>query len=624
VTQRWPWISLLLAAVAVALPAGATADQSSQPSSPLAGTITAGDQHSCAVISAAAHCWGFNGDGQLGYGNTLTVGDNETPGVAGAIDFGAGRTVTAITAGSGHTCALLDDATAHCWGLGGNGRLGYGNTNSIGDDEPANSAGAINFGAGHTVKAISAGDSHTCAILDDGTVRCWGYAAAGQLGYGNTFDVSDPSTVGAVALGGVKATAITAGGSHTCALLEDATVRCWGYGPYGQLGNGDNVTAGPGQNADTINNIGDNELPTAKPPVSLGLGRTATAISAGNAHTCALLNGGDVRCWGYNGYGQLGYGNTSYIGDDETPGSVGPVALGGVATAITAGGQHSCAVLAGGDVRCWGGASFGQPGYGNQTIIGDDEDPDTVGPVQIGAPALAIDAGRLHTCVLLDTTGVRCWGYGAGGRLGYCSLHTIGDNEVPGSVGPVDLGTSGAGCPPAPGSGSSPPPSEDAPAGDEPPDPKSAEAARARQLRACLRRAKARPQAARKRARRACLKRYGRTPSRVRHLRLAFRSRTRIVLTFAASGSDRRREPPARSYVVKQSLHSIRRGRDFDRAPTLCAGFCRFTPARVGAKIKLTVTGLEPGTTYFFAVVARDNVSHRRGPRSPTVRVKTK
>ncbi|MGH2919805.1 MAG: RCC1 domain-containing protein, partial [Solirubrobacteraceae bacterium] len=438
--QRWPWALLLLAAAAIALPAGAAADQSSQPSSPVAGHIAAGESHSCALISAAARCWGFGGNGRLGYDNTNSIGDNEIPAAAGPISLGAGRAATAVTAGHGHTCALLDDATVRCWGFGGNGRLGYDNTTDVDDPD---SVDPVDFGGGRTATAISAGDAHTCAVLDDGTVRCWGYAAAGQLGYGDTTDVDDPGSVGPVELGGVKATAITAGESHTCALLEDGTVRCWGYGLYGQLGNGDN-------DPDNLN-IGDDELPTFKPPVFLGAGRTATAISAGNLHTCARLDNGTVRCWGFGGNGQLGYANTSRIGDNETPGSLAdPVnlGLGRTATAISAGRQHSCAILDNGRVRCWGGGSFGQLGYGNQRSIGDDETPGSAGPVALGAgrTAIAIDTGVFHTCALLDTTSVRCWGYGANGRLGYCNEVNVGDTETPAAIGPVNLGAGGAGC----------------------------------------------------------------------------------------------------------------------------------------------------------------------------------
>ncbi len=180
-----------------------------------------------------------------------------------------------------------------CWGHGFFGALGRGgDPNSpiaeehpadIGDDETPASLAPVNFGAGRTAQAITAGGYHTCALLEGGEVRCWGYGANGQLGYSKSphqtapMSVSDPSRVGAVNLGeGRTAVAITAGELHTCALLDDGSVRCWGGGLDGQLGSG------------TLTNVGDDEHPGDVPPVDLG-GRRAVAISAGEKHTCALL-----------------------------------------------------------------------------------------------------------------------------------------------------------------------------------------------------------------------------------------------------------------------------------------------------------------------------------------------
>ena len=121
-------------------------------------------------------------DGELGYGNTATIGDDETPGAGAPVDLGQGHSAKAISAGGFHTCALLDDASVRCWGYGAEGRLGYGNTENVGDNESPGSAGPVFLGAGRTAKAISAGSGHTCALLDDGSVRCWGYGANGALG----------------------------------------------------------------------------------------------------------------------------------------------------------------------------------------------------------------------------------------------------------------------------------------------------------------------------------------------------------------------------------------------------------------------------------------------------------
>ena len=469
--------------------------------------------------------------------------------------------------------------------------------------------------------ACAAGALATTAALDTATAA--------------TSATTTPGSAGAVDLGPDRtATAITTGDNHTCAILDNGTVRCWGFGSFGQLGYG---------NGDTI---GDNEKPSAAGPVDLGPGLTATAISAGGSHTCAVLNTGSVRCWGTNGNGELGYGNTTGVGAIQTPGAAGPVDLGPgrTAAAISAGTNYTCAVLDDRSVRCWGSNDFGQLGYGNTTKIGDNETPAAVGGVDLGAgrTAVAIATADLHTCARLDDSSTRCWGYGAYGRLGICSTPTIGDDEAPSATRPVDLSVGGPGCTPLPvtpvGGGTvtpgavAPPvatvvdvPAPAAPvAGPAPVDPLRAQTARAARLRACLRAAARRPRAARARARRLCLKRHGRVPARVTRLRARVLSSTKVELTFDAAASDGRSDPAAQTYLVKQSRQPIRTKRDFAQAQALCQGTCRFSVKETGAKLVLTIVDLRPRSTYYYKVAARDNVSHLRGPRSVTVKVRTR
>jgi hypothetical protein len=140
------------------------------------------------------------------------------------------------------------------------------------------------------VEAVAAGENHSCALLSGGAVRCWGANGSGQLGNGTTTDF--PAAMPVVGLGGT-ATAIAAGWLHTCALLNNGTVRCWGANGYGQLGDG--------------------TMTRRTTPVTVSLPITATAIAAGGEHTCALLNDGTARCWGYNFYGQLGNGEFAFM-----------------------------------------------------------------------------------------------------------------------------------------------------------------------------------------------------------------------------------------------------------------------------------------------------------------------
>ena len=238
--------------------------------------------------------------------------------------------------------------------------------------------------------ALTAGASHTCALLREGLVRCWGDNSEGQLGLGTAANLSGqpPYKNGLVPLG-AAAVALTAGDSHTCALMADQSVRCWGANAYGQLGLGN------------TNTIGDDEVPDAA-HAGVPLGAKATAVAAGGNDTCAILQDGSLRCWGLNDYGQLGLGNTNTIGDDELPiATVAEVSLGDTAAAVAAGGEHTCAILGSlgsSSVRCWGRNNLGQLGLGNTTEIGDNELPTAVAALSFpNGPFDAIVAGVTRT-----------------------------------------------------------------------------------------------------------------------------------------------------------------------------------------------------------------------------------
>ena len=403
--------------------------------------ITAGTDHTCALLdTGVVRCWGWGGLGQLGYGNISSIGDNETPADAGDVDVGGA--VVQIDAGHAHTCAVLDTGAVRCWGSGGFSNLGYGNTSNIGDNETPATAGDVDVGG--TVAQIASGTFHTCALLDTGAVRCWGAGGAGRLGYNNAITIGDnetPATAyaslpngGDVGVGGTVAQ-IAVSKHHTCALLDTGAVRCWGLGTNGRLGYA------------TTTNIGDDETPADAGDVDVG--GTVAQIVAGEEHTCALLDTGAVRCWGVGGSGRLGYGNDNNIGDDETPASAGDVAVGGTVVQIDAGGFHTCALLDTGTVRCWGAGGAGRLGYGNTLNIGGNATPASAyasmpngGNVDIGGIAVQIATGS-HTCPLLDTGAVRCWGSSGSGKLGYSNSHSIGDNETPASAGDVDIADPG-------------------------------------------------------------------------------------------------------------------------------------------------------------------------------------
>ncbi len=434
--MKWGrWIVLAALVALLAAPAATAEQATSRFKRAQAAFLEADGYRTCAVFPMGKlRCWGENEDGQLGYGIPDDIGDNEHPTAVGFVNLGGKNKVRALGIGDAHGCAILQNRKVKCWGDGGFGRLGYGNTDTIGDNETPAAVGTVNLGSGRTARAITAGENHTCVILDNRKVKCWGRGVGGRLGYGIPDDIGDnetPAAVGAVNLGpGRTAKAISAGGSHTCVIMDTNKVKCWGTADLGALGYGNE------------NVIGDNETPAAVGPVNLGPGRTAIAISAGEYHTCAILDNGKVRCWGFAESGQLGYGDIEDIGDNELPTARPPVSLGAgrKAVAISAGYDFTCAILDTGRVRCWGINDSGSLGLGHENDIGDNELPSSVPVVNLGRKAVAVSAGWEHACALLDNGKLRCWGYGARGQLGYANTNDIGDNELPNTVGPVRAG----------------------------------------------------------------------------------------------------------------------------------------------------------------------------------------
>ena len=322
-------------------------------------------------------------------------------------------TVPAVSAGGAHSCALLSGGAVKCWGANWVGQLGNGTYN--GSSTPVVVSGISN------AVAISAGGYHTCALLSGGTVKCWGYNGDGELGNGTTTNSPTPVAVSGI----TNAVAISAGGYHTCALLSGGAVKCWGYNYDGELGDG--TSGGHSSTPVQVNGI-----------------TNAVVVSAGGDHTCALLSGGTVECWGYNYDGELGNGSTANsptpvavsgimnataisAGSSHTcallsdhtitcwgDGSSTPVAVSGItnATAISAGSGHTCALIAGGTVECWG--------YNHDGELGNNSTTYSSTPVAVSyiTNATHISAGDYHTCARLSDGAVECWGGNWSGQLG--------------------------------------------------------------------------------------------------------------------------------------------------------------------------------------------------------------
>jgi alpha-tubulin suppressor-like RCC1 family protein len=402
----------------------------------VAATPVVGGYQTCIQSTlGSVKCWGQNTDGQLGLGSTTNRGDgaSEMGTNLPAVSLGTGRTSLAIGPGSYHTCALLDNRQVKCWGSNFAGQLGLGDTNNRGDaaSEMGDSLPAVSLGTGRTAKAIEAGGYHSCAILDNSQVKCWGQNTYGQLGIGDTAHRGDAASemgdsLPTVSLGtGRTATQLGAGAFYTCALLDNAQVKCWGSNTYGQLGLGDTSTRG-----DAGSEMGDS-LPT----VSLGAGRSATAIAVGSYHACALLDNSRVKCWGYNVSGQLGLGDTSNRGDgaSEMGDSLPLIDLGSGRTVLTlaAGWRNTCAVLDNYTAKCWGYNTYGDLGLGDTAHRGDgaSEMGDNLTAISIGTSRTfrTVSSGFNYSCARLDDGRSKCWGQNTYGGLGLGDTSARGD-----------------------------------------------------------------------------------------------------------------------------------------------------------------------------------------------------
>lgn len=392
--------------------------------------------HRTCVMSqqGALKCWGHNDEGELGIGTTTAMGRN-TGDMASLqpIDLGTGRTVKAVAMGDYHTCAILDNNKVKCWGWNGDGELGYEDTMTRGDapNQMGDNLPYVDLGTGHTAKAISAGGSHTCVILDNDKLKCWGYNTDGELGYENMSSTGNaPGEMGDnlpyVNLGtGRTVKIISAAGHNTCAVLDNNKVKCWGHNGFGQLGMGH--SSGVGHNS---GDMGDN-----LPYVDLGTGRTAQTITTAGFFSCAILDNDKLKCWGRNNYGQLGLEDTDNRGDDpsEMGDNLPYVNLGTGAKLESASTfyDHVCAVLKTGALKCWGYNDVGRLGLGDTVDRGgnpgDMGDGLTEVSLGTGRKAKAVASGHANTCVILDNYTVKCWGNGWLGALGYDNGNSIGN-----------------------------------------------------------------------------------------------------------------------------------------------------------------------------------------------------
>lgn len=399
--------------------------------------VEAGLGLTCALLRGGhVRCWGDNTANQLGQGNTNSYSSLH-PSEIPLLDLGG--VATDVQLGNNFSCALLESGKVQCWGNNTLGELGQGTSTAHLNERPS-AIGPVELSANAKAISIAPSSSMACALLTNDQVQCWGQNALGALGIGSTDPLiglsSPPTSYGTVNLG-TTALAVQSFYRGGCAYLSNGGVRCWGFNTSGQLGLGHENPVGydapvfPNQ----TNGAGN---------VNLGSLVVARLI-LGSSSACVVLDTGKARCWGENGVYQLGIpGSTHDLGSasgDDIAAS-GIVGLGTQQRILdmSLGYNHSCAVIEdppGSHLKCWGGNSSMERGYGTSAP--------TAGLTPVGyaavsiSPVASVSAGAGHTCALLNSGDVKCWGGNTTGQLGlsYTSNHT--GNTLPSELPAVQV-----------------------------------------------------------------------------------------------------------------------------------------------------------------------------------------
>lgn len=375
--------------------AGTSGPASVTTRTPAVALVDGGANFTCGLDGTEkAYCWGVNAVGQLGNNSTTNSSIPVAVNTAGVL---AGKSLTTISTGAAHACALADDGKPYCWGFNIYGQLGNGTTTLSTVPVAVDTSGVL---AGKKITDISAGGYHTC-VLADGALYCWGFNATGQLGNGTTTNSPVPVAVNmAGVLAGKTITRIAAGYSFTCVRDSDGKAYCWGANGIGQLGN---------------NTTTNSSVPTAVNTAGVLNGKSLSVLSSGEGHACGL-DSGAAYCWGYNVAGQLG-NNTTTTSLVPTAVNTATVLSGRRLTDIGAGSAHTCALDDAGLSFCWGLNNVGQLGN-NTTTNSSVAVPVLTSGVLNGKKLVQMAVGSNHTCAVASTGKVYCWGFNAAGQLG--------------------------------------------------------------------------------------------------------------------------------------------------------------------------------------------------------------
>lgn len=352
-------------------------------------------------VDTTLKCWGRNVEGAVGRNAGWTA---ETPEV---VNLKAGHYADKYFLGQNHACAILDNGELQCWGDNSAGQLGLGHTNNQHNPQ------TVDVGPGVCAVSVAPGYLHTCVILDNNSVKCWGKSDI--LGKSESTKNEDNKVPGSVVdLGddSFNVAVIASGTYHTCALIARRTsVECWGYN-YGSGPLGRGFTS-----ADKVP-----FAPAEVQAINLGPGQKIEALRSGNYHNCVLLSGGVAKCWGLNNHAQATTDGIAQTNVDVAHHTT-ELSFGGLTVKdIAMGRDHTCVILSDGTMRCWGGNDAGQIGIGDfnsrSTPVEINPDPTPGGEGE--AYAMSIWLGSFHTCAILSTGSMSCWGWN--------SYKQVGDN----------------------------------------------------------------------------------------------------------------------------------------------------------------------------------------------------
>ena len=367
--------------------------------SPSVIDIIAKGWNSCYINSEYdLYCWGEESQGIPG------VNDGNDPYTPAKVNFGR-EEVKAVDLSNSHACSIIFNGDrVTCWGNAGDGKIG-----------PNHNSGVVYNPVTvdlypRTAKEITVGSGFSCALLDNGFVKCWGQRASGKLGDGQTTTGYSGTPVNVSILpAGLNVTSIDSGISHTCAIMNDSSVFCWGYGPGGFAS-----AAG----------------------ISFNFGNdTPISITSGNGFSCVILDNGSVNCWGHkNEYGQLGINSTRA---QLTPQYV-DLGLGRTAKSLSTYYEHVCAILDDNSLKCWGKNVYS--GYGGFLGLGHTTSPILV-PTSVNIPPgrtiKSVQTGNYHTCVLFTDSSIECFGSNERSQLGNLGGNNGDIDHISNSISPI-------------------------------------------------------------------------------------------------------------------------------------------------------------------------------------------